>query len=468
MFFWFSIMTMAPQTNGFAQSYFPDLDLGDVRRNCRFAQVIDRFAVAAGDSLPAIFPDAKSYEGCLRLFHSDQATHENILGAHQVAVLDAIERLRTPVRLLHDATVLDFSGHTTLEPAIGPVGNGGGRGWIAHQTIAVDPDTRLVHGLVSQIMHVRPDKVPGETTADKRARESRESRLWIRGLDEIGPVPAGGDWIDVMDRGADMFELLQTRQDRRRQFLVRSTHNRALGAGSSEEKSEQKLHDLLRSRPATARWDLDIPAKTGVKPRTARMSGVALRTTRRVPRVKKGMYRPEPVTRNARRIWEESPPPGREALEWVILTNRSADTPAEIEQLARWYACRMQIEEYHKVQKSGAVVEGCQVQCADAMTALIAVLSVMSVMMMNLRLAARDPGQASRPATRMIPETWVRILERMSPAPRPVRTVRDFLIGLACLGGYKHHPGTHPPGWSTLWKGWLRLQIIILYELSSP
>ena len=461
-------MTTAPQTRDFARRYFPDLDLGDARRNRRFARVIDRFAVAAGDSLPAIFPDAKSYEGCLRLFHSDQATHENILGAHQVAVLDAIERLRTPVLLLHDATVLDFSGHTTLEPAIGPVGNGGGRGWIAHQTIAVDPDTRLVHGLVSQILHVRPEPVPGETTADKRARASRESRLWIRGLDEIGPVPDGGDWIDVMDRGADIFELLQTRQDRRRQFLVRSTHNRALGAGSSEEKAGQKRHDLLRSRPATAHWELDIPAKTGVKPRTARMSGAALRTTRRVPHVKKGIYRPEPVTRNALRIWEASPPAGREALEWLILSNRSADTPTEIEQLARWYACRMNIEEYHKVQKSGAVVEGCQVQCADTMTALIAVLSVMSVMMMNLRLAARDPGQASQPATRMIPELWVRILERMSPDPRPVRTVRDFLIGLARLGGYKHHPDTHPPGWSTLWKGWLRLQIIILYELSSP
>ncbi len=461
-------MTIVSQTGEFAQRYFPDLDLGDARRNRRFVHVIDALAVGAGDSLPAIFPDAKAYEGCLRLFHSEQATHANILGAHQVAVLDALERLRTPVLLIHDATVLDFSGHTTLEPDIGPVGNGGGRGWLAHQTLAVDPDTRHVHGLVSQILHVRPETIRGETTADKRARESRESRLWIRGLDEIGPVPDGGDWIDVMDRGADIFELLQTLHDRRRQFLVRSTHNRALGAGPSDATAGVKLHDLLRSLAPTAHWDLEIPAKTGVKPRTARLSGASVRTTLRVPHVKKGNYRPEPVTRNALRIWEASPPAGREELEWVILTNRSADAPAEIEQLARWYACRMNIEEYHKVQKSGALVEGCQVQCAVAMKALIAVFSVVSVMMMNVRLAARDPGQADRPATAMIPEAWVRILERLRPGPRPLRTVRDFLIRLACLGGYKHHPDTHPPGWQTLWKGWHRLQIVIRYELSTP
>jgi hypothetical protein len=235
-------MTTSPQTRDFAQTYFPDLDLGDERRDRRFAQVIDRLAVAAGDSLPVIFPDAKSYEGCLRLFHSEQASHENILGAHQAAVLDAIERILTPVLLIHDATVLDFSGHTTLEPDIGPIGNGGGRGWIAHQTIAVDPRTRLVHGL----------SVPKESVAAKRDRLSRESRLWIRGLDEIGPVPERCDWIDVMDRGADIFELLQTMQDRRRQFVVRSTHNRALGSGPSDEKSPQKLHDVLRSRQATS------------------------------------------------------------------------------------------------------------------------------------------------------------------------------------------------------------------------
>lgn len=461
-------MTTALPAGGYAQRYFPDLDLGDTRRNRRFAQVIDRFAAAAGDSLPGMFPDAKSYEGCLRLFHADQATHENILGAHQVAVLDAIERVRTPVLLLHDATVLDFSGHTTLEPDIGPIGDGRGRGWLAHQTLAVDPDTRFVHGLVSQLLHVRPAPVAGETTADKRARASRESRLWVRGLDEIGPVPAGCDWIDVMDRGADIFELLQALQDRRRPFLVRSTHNRALGAGSSEEKAGQKLHDLLRGRPAAARWDLDIPAKTGVKARTARLSGAAVRTTLRVPHVKKGAYRPEPVAVTAVRVWEAAPPAGRDALEWVILTNRPADTPAEIEQIARWYACRMQIEEYHKVQKSGALVEGCQVQCAGAMKALVAALSVVAVMMMNLRLAARDPGHADQPATRLIPEPWVRIIDRMSPGPRPVRTARDVLIRLACLGGYKHNPDTHPPGWATVWKGWGRLHLIIRYELSSP
>ncbi|MBN9522952.1 hypothetical protein J0H58_31305, partial [bacterium] len=107
-------------------------------------------------------------------------------------------------------------------------------------------------GLVSQVLHVRERVPKGERVAARRARVSREPRLWERGIDEIGPTPAGCQWVDVCDRGADAFEFLQVLVSRGRRFLVRSTHNRALGVGPPLVKAAELLRDLTRGRPATA------------------------------------------------------------------------------------------------------------------------------------------------------------------------------------------------------------------------
>lgn len=40
-------------------------------------------------------------------------------------------------------------------------------------------------------------------------------------------------------------------------------------------------------------------------------------------------------------------------------------------------------------------------------------------------------------------------------------TVGDFWIEVARMGGYLARKGDGPPGWKTLWKGWLHLQVLL-------
>jgi hypothetical protein len=356
-----------------------------------------------------------------------------------------------------------------LSPTTGPSATGGGRGWIAHQTIAVNPVDRTVYGLVAQILHARPASTRGEKVAARRARKDRESRLWIDALDQIGPTPASATWIDLMDRGADAFEVLWELTDRRRTFIVRSAHNRALGHGPSDEAAGEKLHDVIRAVPAAATWELELPGRAGRPRRTAVLSVVARETTLRPPQVRKGEHPRVPVPITVVRVWEAHPPAGTEALEWIVLTNLSARTPAQMRQVAEYYACRMQIEEYHKAQKTGAALESCQFQSGTKVKAWIAVVSVVSVVLMNLRLAARDPVRGSQPATAVVPALWVAILTRLKVRAKPLETVRDFWVHLAWLGGYmKDKPDRDPPGWQTLWRGWLQFQTVLQYELSRP
>lgn len=452
-----------------ASILFPDLDLGDVRRDRRFADIVDTLATASGPSLPALFPRAADYDACLRLFDGPAATHANIFAAHQLAVLDQLESVTTTVLLIHDATHLDFSGHTTLDTDNGPIGNGNGRGWIAHQTIAVNPADRTVYGLVSQILHTRPESTKGEKVAVRRARKDRETRLWIDALNEIGPAPVGATWIDVMDRGADTFEVLWELTDRRRNFVVRSAHNRALGDGPSDAVAAEKLHDAIRALPTAATWELDIPGRGGRPRRTAQLSVAWLGTVLRPPQVRKGKHPRVPVPITVVRVWEADPPQGVAPLEWFLLTNQVVATTERARQVAAYYACRWQIEEYHKAQKSGALIESCQFQSGKKVRALIAVRSVVSVMLMNLRVAARDPVRGMQSATTAVPASWVIILERLKVRTKPLVTVRDFYVHLAWLGGYmKDKPDRDPPGWQTLWRGWQTFHTILLYELSRP
>ena len=181
---------------------------------------------------------------------------------------------------------------------------------MAQQTLAVNPADCTVYGLVSQILHTRPGSTPGETVAARRARKDRETRLWVHALAEIGPTPAGATWIDVMDRGADAFEVLWELTDRRRAFVVRSAHNRALGGGPSDVPADERLHDAVRAVPAGVTWDLDRDARPGRPRRTARLSAAAYRTALRPPHVRRGEHPTEPVPVTVVRVWEADPPAG--------------------------------------------------------------------------------------------------------------------------------------------------------------
>ena len=466
-------MGVALQLDRVADELFPDLTLGDVRRDRRFRHVVATMAHNPGASLPSIFPNPSDYHACLDLFDTPECTHAAILAAHQRAIRRTIEPLTQPLLLIHDTTLFDYSGHTTLADDLGPIGNGGGRGWMAHQTLVVDPATRVVFGLIGQILHVRVTPPKDETAAQKRGRESLESRLWVRGLDASGPRPDGAAWVDVADRGADVFEFLSARVARGRRFVVRSKHNRALGTGPTGAKASQLLHDAVRAVPSRLTRTLALPARAGQAKRTAILSVARTRVAVRPPHVRKGRYSKKSLELTGIRVWEPDPPvakPGAETvapLEWFLLTGESADTPESLAAVVDWYAARMQIEEYHKVQKSGMGVETLPVQSVAKLGAMVAVLSVIAVALMNLRLAARDPVVRDRPARNVVPALWIEVLgiARNRRRVKPL-TVLEFWTELARLGGYQKNPRTHPPGWITLWRGWSQLQKLIQYHQS--
>lgn len=451
---------MAQAGASFGVEEFGEAELGDRRRVERLIRVADACLAHPAGALPNKFHDPAAYNACLRLFRNPAITHAAVLEPHQLRTLERIEARAGVVLILHDTTELDFSGHRTLRTGLGPIGNGGGYGLLCHNSLALDPATGTVLGLVSQQLVKRVPTPRGQTRAQHRQRATRESRLWRRGLDEIGPTPADRVWIHVADRGADSFEFLHALRGGRREYLIRAQHDRALGTGSS-------LFDRARQAPVDVSWSLPLTATADRPARTAQLRASRLVVELPPPHNRRGDYPNHPVPTNVVRVWEENGPAGVAPLEWFLLTSRPTDTPESLRELAGYYSRRMVVEEYHKGQKTGVGIERLELETPAALRAAIAVLSVVAVAVLNLRTLSRDPATAGQPASGWVPPLWVQVLSTRRRGRAEPLTVAQFVRELAILGGWIPR-NKQPPGWIVLWRGWERLHTLIDYELSRP
>lgn len=480
---------MFPLPSQFAELAFPDISFGDQRLSHRFQNVLAAMLEHPQEALPDKFLRPNDYFAGLDFLNHPATSHALFIETHQVALLQRLENDGPSVVLfIHDSTDLDFSGQKTLEKSLGQIGNGGGRGWICHNSLAVDPDRQQIFGLANQILHVRPVIAKAEGVAAKRERADRESRLWLDAIDTIGPAPARKRWIHVADRGADTFELLQALNDRGQRFVIRSSYNRALildkGDGQPPQLIEQPeeasdhpgepvaepavgphlLHDRMRTLPALTTWGVQVSAGAGRSRRVAVVQASNCQMVLKAPHVRRGDYRKEGVVVSVIRVWEENAPEGEKPLEWFLLSSEPITDEKTLVEAVRWYESRWVVEEFHKGQKTGVGIEELQLQDAQSVAAAVALLSVVALALVNLRVSARDAEQAQRPAAEVVPPLWVLVLSIWRYGEGRPMSVREFTLALGRLGGHLNRKGDGLPGWITLWRGWERLHTMLLYE----
>jgi hypothetical protein len=367
------------------------------------------------------------------------------------------------VLILHDTTELDYSGLSSLKDELGQIGNGGGRGYKCHNSVAVAAESREVLGLTHQILFCRPRVPKGEKKSARCRRRTRESRLWKQGSQATPAAPAGRLWVDVADRGADTTEFLDFEEAQGKTYLVRSQHNRWVLRDHDGETEPVKLHDLMRSLCEEGQRTVDVPARPGQPARTVWV-GVAWAPVRLLPpRQPRGEQRGTPLPGWAVRVWELDPPAGvQEPLEWILLTNVPVQAFEEACERLDWYACRWIVEEYHKAMKTGCAIEEMQFTKQERLQPAIALVSVLATSLLNLRDASRRSDTREHLACEWVPAVYVTVLSAWRfQAPRRDLTVHEFYYALARLGGHQNRRHDHPPGWLVLWRGWTQLHAMV-------
>lgn len=465
-------------TLSFGGVNFGHAQLGDERCTKRLVKLVDQMCLRPGGTLPQKFRSPADLQAFYRLMRRDDVTHEAILAAHRQATLEHIESLAAPVLILHDTTELEYTTHKSLDE-LGPIGNGQRRGYITHNSLAVDPQTRDVLGLCNQVLHRRAQVPKSETRAQRNQRKSRESRLWIQGTQ---PLPGHWQFIDVCDRGADTSEFLKHEVNSGRRFVIRSSFDRCilLGHGAADESESGKLHEYARTLPQAGTWTLEVSSKAEMKsPRREGKKKLVVRKKRTANmavayapvqiRPSKGGRSCPTLQVWVLRVWEIDPPKGQERLEWMLLTNEPVRSFDDAYRVVGWYECRWIIEEYHKGMKTGCCVESPQFTSEDRLQPAIALLSVVTLTLLQLRQASRRPDAKTRKATTVIGESYVEVLSlwRHKKIQRDW-TVHDFYYALARLGGHQNRKHDHPPGWQVIWEGWKELLPMVLgYDVAK-
>jgi Transposase DNA-binding len=450
-------MTALGMHESFGETYFGVAELGDVRRTRRLVQVADQLLAHPGGTLPTKIQSPGDLDALYRLANRPEVTHQTVLAPVRDMTLTRIEDHPGTVLVLHDTTELDYTSLSSLKDELGQIGDGGGRGYECHNSLAIDPRTKEVFGLTQQILHHREDVPKKESVTDRRERESRESRLWLQGT--VG-LPDQPRIVDVCDRAADTFEFLQHELRSGRTFVIRSQHDRSMSPGHDTSAPRRRLHKFARSLPSLGTRSVEVGLREDRLARTAALCVAVAAVSLHPPHVRRGEYqRAMAMPMYVVRVWEPNPLPGERPLEWMLLTNHPCVDFAGACQAIGFYEKRWVIEELHKAMKTGLSIEEMQFTTTGALEPMIALFSTVAVALLNLRAASRQPDAKTRKATELFSPHYVDVLCAWRHRElRPEWTIHDFFHALARLGGHQNRKGDKQPGWLVLWRGWIKLQ----------
>jgi hypothetical protein len=357
------------------------------------------------------------------------------------------------VLILHDTSELDFTDHLSL-PGAGPIGDGQGRGFLQHNSLAVLPQPRQVLGLAHQQLRVRQEAPAGEHT-QKRKRRRRESDRWLEGISAAGRPPEGCCWVDGGDQGSDIYEAMVASQAVGHELLFRVVQNRQVWTSAAQEQLVG-LRDFAGSLPSQGSDQVDIPGRGGRAARTANVQMAAAPVWIPAPEGTRQRWSQPIIAAWVIRIWEAPAPQGVEPLEWILVCSVPRRTLEERKTRRAWHGCRWMVEGFHHIEKNGCKEEARRLETAERMAACLAILSVVAVRIFQLRTALESQPEA--PAEQVATSEEIQVLCAFHQRTADRLSVRDFVRDVAKLGGFLGRKPDGEPGVRTLWRGYQRLQ----------
>jgi hypothetical protein len=453
-----------------AEATFGAVRLGDPRRDRRAVAIAHAMATETGASLPRQLHDGAALEATYRFLHSGHVSYEELMRPHVETTRQDCREQRE-VLLIQDTTEIDYQHHPKTS-GLGPIGNGSHQGFLLQTVLAVGPHSRQVLGIAHQEPFLRQPAPPKETKQQRLQRE-RESQGWERSVQALGSPPEGVRWVHSGDRSSDIFSFLHLCHEMQCDFLIRAAQDRCVDllveqaerpvpprSHHAERPSAPALHlfEVVERGPAQATSTVEITASQKRTARTATVS-LAWQPVRLLPprgQESKGWH---PLVVWVIHVWEPEPPDGVEALEWVLLSSLPTQTREQAEQRVDWYRARWMVEDFHQGLKTGCQIEQRQVQDYEGLRTLLGVLAPMAVRLMQLRAASRqDPEQ---PASQVLPPDVVQVVAHLDHRSAETMTTQQCWHAIARYGGYLGRKSDGPPGWKTLWRGWLHIQTLL-------
>lgn len=431
-------------------------DFGDARLDKRMAKLLERLASRPTVSIPAACQGWDETQAAYRFLSNAAVTPDAILAPHRDATLKRIAQ-EPVVLLIQDTTELDYSAKKDLIEGLGPLNDERRVGLFAHPSLAVTP-AGLCLGLIHNSFWTRDDLDQGALRKQK-AIEDKESIYWLEGYRQacaVARVAPQTTVVSISDRDGDIFECfaeaLPDASGRKAEWLIRAKHNRSVQVAGETGR----LWDQVGAAPVLGEVTVEVPRSPKRAARQAKLRLQALTIQPRRP-YRPGGRLPE-VTFQAVLAREIDPPPGEEAIEWLLLTSLAASTFAEACRVLEYYVLRWTIEVFFRVLKTGCKVETRQLQTLKRLEACLALYLIVAWRVLYVTWMGRTYPNLTCDVIFTEAE-WKAVwrIVKKAPLPEGPPTLGEFIRLVASLGGHLGRKGDGDPGTQTVWIGLQRM-----------
>lgn len=430
-----------------------------------------------GQSIPLACQDWAGTKAAYRFFSNDKVTPDKILDSHKSNTHKRIKYNEDDFTLiLHDTTEIDYTSHQSIKdlsyrkrkPLLNLNENikdqhSYSYGLFLHASMAIT--TSGVPLGIPALKFYDRDQFKGPM----KEREvqinntgvpiyEKESYKWIENIDRTTSDSQinSSKLVHIGDREADIFELFELCDKTETNFLVRAARDRKVDGGNS------LLFDYINNNESTELFELTIK-DINRKSRTSKIKLSYGEVEVLPPHLKRTTFLPLKLYYiQAEEIYEEDSPPSNPVL-WRLLTNLTIKNFSTAREKVFWYSLRWNIETFFKVLKTGCKIEDCRLQSKVNLKKYIALMSVVSWRIFWMTLITRESPKCC--AEICFTKLEVKVLNKLGKKREKAwspKGVKDYYILVAKMGGFLGRKSDGNPGILTTWRGYLRLQDVIL------
>jgi hypothetical protein len=481
--------------------------LGDSRLSARAVAFANSAVQKAECTLPTMAGGEGRAAGLYRYLANGNVTAPKLMQQHVEETCKRARQSSRTVLAVHDTTTMGYGIHT-CRSGLGPIA-GGGRGFLAHFSLAVEEESRKPLGVLACSTWVRPTDdakpvkegtISGENGAaasapepsvsvaqadtkaiadkgplprysrtrpksDKRKKSRRqddpenEAIRWTKQALEVRKLLQGLDIIHVIDREGDSFAIIVGLLLAGALFVIRSKDDRVLADG---KRLFAQLDNLVCKATRTVHINARAPAPSAKQrktnpPREEREAELHMSGgTFNIPRTSHAARSlPKSVKLNYVNVWEPNPPAGCEPISWRLMTQLPVDTPEQLLRVVDIYRVRWVIEDFNKAVKTGCSFVDHQLESYAALCKLLALLLPVAWRLLLLRHTADDEPYS--PAEVILSKVEITILRAVHDREHPKSllpqqpTVRDAMWAIACQA--PHHRDHSAPQLGTTLAG---------------
>jgi len=367
---------------------------------------------------------------------------------------------------IQDTTDLDFTGNQ-VSSKLGSLNYPNRKGYHAHNHLICDANGVSL-GLFNQILWNRDADTFG-LNRNSWPLADKESVRWLNDFEQFQSFFAQFPQhtaFDICDREADFYELFEARKADNVHLLVRSNTDKILCNGkklweSLDNIDVDNFHTTHIYDEKGKKHEVTFQIKYGTFEIPPNSRAVRDQPENSAPVELSGMLIEQVSPLQS---WQSKP------IKWRLLTTMPITTLEQAYQILHFYIQRWRVEEFHYVLKQGAEIEKKQLKEPASIENAIALYSLLSWKVMNLRYASTTSPDENIENLGFTKEQYCVLTLfvnksrglHFDPKP-PIPKVQNFVKLLKLL--VTTSKSKNPPGVRAIWEGVTKLNWLMqVYE----